>query len=119
MPKKNPMLERIEMTYRLKYRLLFERRIDWILQLAQDTAMITANEVLGLGKGRSRRFAEAYIENIKDAVMMIKDDQDEDKFFDYAKGTIDGRLAKVCGDEFVPWEQRYNSVGLQHIKEQE
>lgn len=94
--------------------MLFERRVSWILQLAQDNAMITANETLGLGKGRARKFAEAYMENIRDAVMMIKDDQGEDKFFDYAKGTIDKRLKKVCGDEFVPWDDRY---GVQECKE--
>ena len=34
-------------------------------------------------------------------------DQKDDEKFAYTRGVVDRRLKKICGEYFVPWEERY------------
>lgn len=56
--KPNPMIAKIE----AKYNALFQRKMDTLMQMGQDAAMIAAHDVLQLGPGRAKDFCVAYIE---------------------------------------------------------
>ena len=107
-PKQNAMLARMEAKLRLQYDYAFERKINMVMQMGQDAAMIAANEVLQMGKGRAKDFCLAYMKAANEMSRMMKEDQKDDPDFEYAKAKIDQRIRAIIGDEiFVPWEVRY------------
>lgn len=104
--KQNSMLKRIE----AKYNDLFYRKIDMVMQMGQDAAMIAAHNVLQLGPGRAKDFCVAYIEAINSMARMVVDDKKDDKEFVYAKSKIDEKILSIVGhDTFKPWEERYGN----------
>lgn len=104
---KNDLLRRIEAKYAAHYAALYHAKIGMTLQLAQDAAMIAANEVLQMGPGRAKEFALAFTEAVNDIGVMMFEDQQDDKEFVYTKARVDRRLEEICGENFQPWEERY------------
>ena len=104
---KNDLLRRVEAKYAAQYAALYHAKIGMTLQLAQDAAMIAANEVLQMGPGRAKEFAMAFTEAVNDIGVMMFEDQQDDKEFVYTKARVDRRLKEICGENFVPWEERY------------
>lgn len=105
--KPNPMLARIE----AKYNALFHLKMDMLMQMGQDAAMIAAHDVLQLGPGRAKDFCTAYIEAMNDMARMVVDDQKCDKEFVYSKAKIDEQIESIVGPEnFQPWEVRYGTT---------
>ena len=108
MPKSNPMLDRIELKWKRHYEGIFHAKLDMLLQMGQDAAIIAANEVLGMGKGRATDFCATYIETFNTMAHMYKEDQDDDPEFVYSKAKIDERIRAIIGDDiFQPWDVRY------------
>lgn len=104
---KNDLLRRLEAKADLKYAALYQVKMRMTLQLAQDAAMIAANEVLQMGPGRAPEFAAVMRDTVNEiADVMLKDQKDDEKFA-YTRGAVDRRLKKICGENFVPWEERY------------
>lgn len=104
---KNDLLRRIEAKYAAHYAALYHAKIGMTLQIAQDAAMIAANEVLQMGPGRAKEFALAFTEAVNDIGVMMFEDQQDDKEFVYTKARVDRRLKEICGENFEPWEVRY------------
>ena len=104
---KNDLLRRIEAKYAAHYAALYQAKMRMTLQLAQDAAMIAANEVLQMGPGRAKEFALAFTEAVNDIGTMMFEDQQDDKEFVYTKARVDRRLKEICGENFQPWEERY------------
>ena len=104
---KNDLLRRVEAKYAARYAALYHAKIGMTLQLAQDAAMIAANEVLQMGPGRAKEFAMAFTEAVNDIGTMMFEDQMDDPEFVYTKARVDRRLKEICGENFVPWEERY------------
>ena len=108
MGKPNAMIAKIE----AKYTALFHRRMDMILQMGQDAAMMAAHDVLSLGPGRAVQFCVAYREAMNEMARLVVDDQQDDKEFWYAKAKIDERIKAIVGeDHFAPWDERYGMKG--------
>ena len=104
---KNDLLRRLEAKAELKYAALYQAKMRMTLQIAQDAAMIAANEVLQMGPGRAPEFANKMREVVNEiADVMLKDQKDDEKFA-YTRGVVDRRLKKICGENFEPWEVRY------------
>lgn len=104
---KNDLLRRIEAKYAAHYAALYQAKMRMTLQIAQDAAMIAANEVLQMGPGRAKEFAAEMRDVVNEiADVMLKDQKDDEKFA-YTRGVVDRRLKKICGENFVPWEERY------------
>lgn len=102
--KPNPMISKIE----AKYNALFHQKMDMLMQMGQDAAMIAAHDVLRLGPGRARDFCIAYISTMNDMARMVVDDQKDDREFIYSKTKIDEQILSIVGPEnFKPWEERY------------
>ena len=104
---KNELLRRIEAKYAAHYAALYHAKIGMTLQLAQDAAMISANEVLQMGPGRASDFASKMREVVNEIADVMLADQKDDEKFAYTRGVVDRRLKKICGENFVPWEERY------------
>lgn len=49
----------------------------------------------------------AFTEAVNDIGVMMFEDQQDDKEFVYTKARVDRRLKEICGEHFVPWEERY------------
>lgn len=106
--KRNPMLAKIE----AKYDARFRARMDMLLQMGQDAAIMAAHDTLGMGPGRAGNFLQAYIEAMNEMARMIVDDQQDDKEFIYAKAKIDGKIKAIVGEKnFIPWEERHGVRG--------
>lgn len=91
-----------------KYDALFHRKMDMLMQMGQDAAMIAAHDVLQLGPGRAKDFCVAYITAMNQMARMVVDDQKDDREFVYSKAKIDEQILSIVGPEnFQPWEERY------------
>ena len=101
------MKAEIALKMELKYAALYHAKIGMTLQLAQDAAMIAANEVLQMGPKRAPDFANKMREVVNEIADVMLADQKDDEKFAYTRGVVDRRLKKICGENFVPWEERY------------
>ena len=73
-------------------------------QMCLDAAMIAANEVFKMGPKRAPAFAQAFQRTLMDiARMTVNDTRD----MEYTKAKLDARLKEICGENFVPWDERY------------
>ena len=104
---KNDLLRRLETKAELKYAALYQAKMRMTLQIAQDAAMIAANEVLQMGPGRAPDFAAVMRDTVNEIAGVMLADQKDDEKFSYTRGVMDRRLKKICGENFVPWEVRY------------
>jgi len=77
-------------------------------QMCLDAALIAANDVLQLGPGRAKEFADAFSKTLTEIANMAVDDT---KDLEYSKAKLDERLKQICGENFVPWEGRYRGDG--------
>lgn len=100
----NQMIAKIE----AKYDAMFNRKMDMLMQMGQDAAMIAAHDALQMGPGRARDFCLAYIAAMNRMAKMVVDDQKDDREFVYVKAKIDEQILLIVGPEnFQPWEERY------------
>lgn len=104
---KNDLLRRLETKAELKYAALYQAKMRMTLQIAQDAAMIAANEVLQMGPGRAPDFAAVMRDTVNEIADVMLADQKDDKDYIYTRGVVDRKLKKICGDKFQPWEVRY------------
>lgn len=118
MPKKNPMLERIRRYYAEAYDLKFHHKVDMLLQMAADCAFVAAAEVLDMPPEKAEEFGAAMTANVNELAHIMVEDQKDDEQYVYAREKLDQRLREIIPeDKFMPFEQRYNFLGLEHIKE--
>lgn len=104
---KNDLLRRLEAKYAAHYDALYRSKLGMTLQIAQDAAMIAANEVLQMGPKRAPDFAAVMRDTVNEiADVMLKDQKDDEKFV-YTREVVDRKLKKICGENFQPWEVRY------------
>jgi len=102
------MMVRLQREIEAKYNALFQMKMDMLMQMGQDAAMIAAHDVLQMGPGRAKDFCVAYIKAMNDMARMVADDQQDDKEFVYAKAKIDEQIAAIVGPKnFQSWEKRY------------
>lgn len=76
-------------------------------QMCLDAAMIAENQVFSMGPTRCRDFAAAFSETLKTIAEIAVKDGKDDKELWHTKDTVDKELKRICGENFVPWEERY------------
>ncbi len=80
------------------------RREMTAIQMAKDAAFLAAAETFHMGPGRVPAFSAAFDQALHDiAAMTVEDTKD----MEYTKTKLDQRLRQICGEHFVPWEERY------------
>lgn len=96
------MKAEIALKMELKYAALYQAKMRMTLQLAQDAAMIAANEILHMGPGRAKEFAAEMRDVVNEIADVMLADQKDDEKFAYTRVVVDRRLKKICGENFVP-----------------
>lgn len=109
MPKKNPMLAKLEAQMEIKYAIMFDRRVETLAQMFMDAAMLAAHDVFNLGPGRAARFMQAVKDNYREmSDMALRDAADGDEEIWYTRAKLDEQLLAIVGEEnFHPFEVRY------------
>lgn len=74
-------------------------------QLCMDNATIVLNREFGFGAERIRRFNDAMVKAYGDYADIWNGDTAD---VEYAKNTMDRALRQIWGDQFQPWDERYN-----------
>ena len=73
-------------------------------QVMMDATCIALNEVCGFGADRIKRVIDAVAENYSEFADLINADTDDQ---DYSWTVLDKKLKQICGEYFVPFEERY------------
>ena len=102
--KPNAMLARRDAVIYAQYK----KRLDMTTQMCLDAAMIAANSVLQMGKGRAVEFGKVYMAAVNEIATLTINDAKDDPDFIYAREVLDRKLKRIVGEEnFDPWEVRY------------
>lgn len=110
---KNPMVEL--MTLRKEYaKLLVE--VDYIkgftIQQCLDMAQLALGDAFGFGPQRQERVKQAFKQEFMDyATMCIADSADDSEIW-YTKEKVDRGLRTFCGDNVLPFDERYQMENL-------
>lgn len=110
MPKPSHILRQMNAKNEAKYALEFHRKMDILLQMCCDSALIAANDVFGAGPVRAKRFQDVFQRTVNEIAKMTVDGAKDDEEIVYVKDKLDQRLKQICGDEFRPWEERYQNA---------
>jgi hypothetical protein len=73
-------------------------------QVIMDCMAIALNDVCGFGAKRIKEDMDAVAENYCEYADMINADTADQE---YSWATLDRKLQQICGEYFVPWEERY------------
>ena len=101
--KPNPMLAQIEARHEREKSAL---RL-FCVQQSKDMMLLAANRAFGFGPERAKQLADAFDAVWLEFATLTVEDAKDDKEIWYAKDKLDAALQAVCGDHFVPWEERY------------
>lgn len=101
--KPNPMLAKLEARHQAE---LSAARL-FAVQQSKDIMLIAANVAFGFGPDRAKKLGDAFDEVWREYAAMTVNDAKDDKEIWYTKAKIDDLLKDICGEHFVPWEERY------------
>lgn len=110
MPKKNTWLARQQAAAEVRATARAEIQRRFALQQAQDMAVIALNQAFGFGPERTKKFVEAFNGIFEMYADMAIEDAKGDADIEYTRVKLDEVLKEACGDNFVPWEERYEWV---------
>ena len=110
MPKKNTWLARQQAAAEVKATARAEIQRRFALQQAQDMAVIALNQAFGFGPERVKKFVEAFNGIFEMYADMAIEDAKDDADIEYTRVKLDEVLKEACGDNFTPWEERYEWV---------
>lgn len=102
--KPNPFLAQIKENHERDMRFMRE----FTIQQCEDMMIIAANRAFGFGADRAKVLVNEYRAVLLEYAKMTLDDAKDDKQIWYTKGKVDDQLKQICGDWFVPWEERYS-----------
>lgn len=74
-------------------------------QLCMDVSAIVLNRLFGFGAERIKRFNDAMVEQYGNYADIWNGDT---KDVEYSKAAMDRALEQIFGDQFMPWNERYN-----------
>lgn len=110
MPKKNTWLARQQAAAEVRATARAEIQRRFALQQAQDMAVIALNQAFGFGPERVKKFVEAFNGIFEMYADMAIEDAKGDADIEYTRVKLDEVLKEACGDNFVPWDERYEWV---------
>ena len=101
---KNDFLKRLQA--RQQRDISYHRKFT--MQWCADAAVLAANEVFQRKGKKLDEFFQVYMRYAQEIAEMTMEDAQGDKSLEYTKAKIDGRLEELLGEDFVPWEERYD-----------
>lgn len=78
------------------------------MQWCADAAILAANEVFQRKGKKIVEFHNAFVRYSHEIAEMTLEDAKADKSLEYTKYKLDERLKEILGEDFMPWEERYN-----------
>lgn len=83
------------------------RKLMMGMQMADDAALMAADDVFDVNEYSAERFHERHVYYVnKMSHMAVVEDRD-DPNMEWTKDTIDRRLRQIVGEKnFVPWDER-------------
>lgn len=78
------------------------------MQLCSDAALLAVHDVFKRKGKILVDFHNAFCKYAQQIAEMTINDAKDDRSIDYTKGKIDGLLKELLGEDFVPWEERYD-----------
>lgn len=82
------------------------------LQQSLDMAQIALHEKLGFGPDRNAKFAAAFWETFLEYAALCVGDGADDPEIVYTKDVVDRMLREACGDDILPFDERYSVENL-------
>ena len=77
------------------------------MQQCLDIAMIALNTEFGFGPVYQARFGRAFRDAFVEYAELCLDDGKDDADIVYTKEVLDRQLRKACGDDILPFDERY------------
>jgi hypothetical protein len=83
------------------------RKLMMGMQMADDAALMAADDVFDVNEYSAERFHERHIFYVNKMSHMAVVEDADDPNMEWTKDTIDRRLLQIVGkDNFVPWDER-------------
>jgi len=73
-------------------------------QLITDVSLVALNSAFGFGADRLKKFTDEMLRVYEEYADIWNADS---KDTEYSRELLDRKLAQICGEYFVPWEERY------------
>lgn len=108
MARQSGLLKRMKAESEAKASAATWKNLMTACQIATDAAVFAASDVFQLGPGRAGKFIEAIGRYTNEIAALLVEDAKADQEYIYTREKVDARLKQICGDNFVPWEERYN-----------
>lgn len=89
-----------------------ERMKGFTLQQSLDMALITLNLEFGFGPERCAAFEAAFRQTFMDYARMCVEDGASDDEIWYTKEKVDRALRRACGEDILPFDERYAPENL-------
>lgn len=77
------------------------------LQQSLDIALLTLHNDFGFGPDRNAKFEEAFRKTFVEFAQMCVDDGRDDADIVYTKEKMDRMLRAACGEDVLPFDERY------------
>ena len=78
-------------------------------QMALDSAVLAAHDVLGLGPGRAKEFIDSFNDYFAEiSKLILEGSASGDTELSYLQERLDGALKAIEGEAFRNWMERYN-----------
>lgn len=110
MAKVNNWLARQQAMAEIRATAKAEMHRRFALQQSQDMAVIALHEAFGFGADRCKKFVDTYNAVFEHYADMAIEDAKDDDDIDYTRGKFDEMLKTICGEYFIPWDERYDWV---------
>lgn len=104
MPKPNAYLLKLQAQ---KAEEMHKQRL-FTIRWCADAALLAANEVFQRKGDKLIEFNNAFVKYTHEIAEMTLADAKDDKTLEYTKAKLDARLKELLGENFIPWEERYN-----------
>ena len=93
--KQNPLLAAHEAMLQKRYDASLRVQRAFVLA----SAMMAANDVFGMGKGRAEKYQDTCINYLKEIAKTVLKDSEDDKDVEWSKAKVEQRLRQILGDE--------------------
>lgn len=104
--KQSGFLAKIEARHKREIEEAELNTLRFTRQVMMDCVAIALNEVCGFGPERIKNIMDAVAENYAQFADLINADTDDQ---DYSWEVLDRKLRQICGEYFVPMEERYRA----------
>ena len=105
------LADQIQAREKAQYDRNMGAQADFLLQIGCDAFIMACADLYDLQPGRAKEAVETYRKYIYNCMSYMIEDSRDDPETVYFWADLDRRLKQICGDAFVPKEERYDVTG--------